>query len=125
MGKPRKPTALLEASGAFKKNPARGRARENEPVQREKLGPAPRYLSQLQRACWNRIVALCPDGVLKAADEPIVELTAGLWAKSREGMATAADCNQLKACLQQLGMTPAARSLVQVVKVEEGNEFDE
>ena len=125
MSRPRKPTALLEAAGAFRKNPARGRARQNEPRQTEGLGPCPAYLSKPERACWDRIVEICPEGVLKAADEAAVELAARLWARVRLGEFTAADSAQFKAALQQLGMTPAARSMVTATPPERGNAFGE
>lgn len=112
MPRARKPTALLELSGAYKKNPQRRQSRASEPQPREALGPRVEKLNKLQAACWDRIVALAPPGVLKSSDEAIVELTARLWATVKGGDATAAEVTQFRACLQQLGMTPASRSLV-------------
>jgi hypothetical protein len=40
-GRPRKPTKLLEITGALRKNPARGRAREGEPQPAGDLGDPP------------------------------------------------------------------------------------
>lgn len=114
MPRARKPTQALELSGAFDKNPQRRKARAAEPVPRGELGPKVESLTALQSACWDRIVALAPPGVLKDSDEAIVELTARLWATVKGGSATAAEVTQFRACLQQLGMTPASRSLVSV-----------
>jgi hypothetical protein len=41
MGRPRTPTTILKALGAFKKDPQREREREGEPVGSGKLGRAP------------------------------------------------------------------------------------
>ena len=41
MGAPRKPTGVLERSGALKKDPKVGRERANEPVVLDPLGPPP------------------------------------------------------------------------------------
>lgn len=123
MPRARKPTSALELSGAFKKNPKRRRARDGEPTPRAALTTRAEKLSKLEGACWDRIVKLAPDGVLKDCDEIIVELTARLWARIKQGKATAADATQLRNCLQQLGMTPASRSTVKVPGEKAVNEF--
>jgi hypothetical protein len=123
MPKPRKPTALLELTGAFKGKPGRRRARDGEPIPKAALTARAEKLSKLEGACWDRIIKLAPAGVLKDADEIVVELTARLWARLKRGQATAADATQLRCCLQQLGMTPASRSNVKVPGAKAVNEF--
>lgn len=123
MPHPRKPTQILELSGAFAKNPKRRRARDGEPTPKADLTTRAEKLSKLEGACWDRIVKLAPNGVLKDCDEIIVELTARLWARLKRGKATAADATQLRNCLQQLGMTPASRSTVKVPGEKDANEF--
>lgn len=125
MPRARKPTALLELTGAFKKNPQRKKNRIAEPKPTGELGERVERLTKLEAACWDRIVKLAPPGVLKDSDEAIVELTARLWARLKSGKAKAADATQLRTCLQQLGMTPASRSLVSVPGASEANEFTE
>ena len=110
MPRPRKPTSQLAPSYAKKKRVRNERA--SEPLPTGPLAAPVENLSPLEAACWARIVKLCPPGVLRDCDEIIVELTARLWAKVKSGGATAADATQLRACTQQLGMTPASRSHV-------------
>lgn len=60
-GRPRTPTAVLEAKGAFAKNPARGRAREGEPKVEQKIGPPPEHFPPgSERHCyWLEYVETC------------------------------------------------------------------
>jgi len=74
-------------------------------------------------ACWDALVRLAPPGVLKNCDAVLVELAARLWARVRKGAATAAEANQLRACLTQMGMAPSARSTVRAGAAAERNEF--
>lgn len=110
MARPRKPTSQLAPSYAKKKRVRNERS--SEPEAGGELVGRVEKLNALETACWDRIVKLAPAGVLRQCDEIIVELTARLWARLKEGGATAADATQLRACLQQLGMTPASRSHV-------------
>lgn len=43
MARPRKPGNVLELKGAFKRNPARGKARENEPKPNGEIGDPPTH----------------------------------------------------------------------------------
>ena len=124
MGKPRKPTALLEASGAFAKNPARGRARANEPKPTGALGPPPGWLNKTAVQCWHDLVARVPYP-LTNADDNILAATAYLESKLRRGEANLGEIGQYTKCLQQMGMTPSARSNVQVKPTGTGNEFSD
>lgn len=122
MARPRKPTSQLAPSYAKKKRVRKERA--NEPTPTDAIVGRAERLNEIETACWDRIVKLVPPGVLRSCDEIIVELTARLWARLKGGGATAADATQLRACLQQLGMTPASRSHVSGGSTEKPvNEF--
>lgn len=122
----RKPSALLEASGAFDKNPSRRRARENEPIPEGELGNPPaewvRDKGVKQRCAdlfdiWTEIVSQAPPGVLTSADRMHVETLCYLMYRIRRavagyGKATAGDFNQLNKGLAQIGMIPSERSRV-------------
>jgi len=123
MPRPRKPTALLELSGAFKKHPERRKQRLGEPIASGEIGAEVENLPKLASVCWRRIVELAPKGVLKNCDEGFVELTARLWANVKSGRATVAEQALLLKCWQQLGCTPASRASVQVKPEDAENEF--
>ena len=113
MGRPRKPAAELEASGAFAKNPARRR------VDAEGAGQfsvhAPGHLDQPIAEAWDYIVARLPKVALSSSDEVAVEVAAYCLAAIR-AMAGPRDpaflkmAGELRQCLAQLGMTPIART---------------
>jgi hypothetical protein len=127
MGRPRKPSKLLELTGAYKKDPKRRRA---EPVAAGVLGEAPGYFSGGLREIWQELEAAAPAGVLTNADRWLVELACALMFKLRtDGLTpgvgmTGAELSQLVACLARMGMTPADRSRVGVGnKKAEPDEF--
>ena len=62
MGRKRKPTAVLEMSGAFKKNPDR---RRNEPESTGPLGSPPESFSKPEVEAWRVLVERAPTGVLR------------------------------------------------------------
>jgi phage terminase small subunit len=124
MSRPRKPTSLLEASGAFRHNPSRRAGRADEPKPTGDLGPPPDWLGVRARKCWHGIAASVPYP-LTNADGHILALTAHLESRVRGGRASAAEFNQYRACLREIGMTPASRSNVSVPKSENRNEFAE
>jgi hypothetical protein len=121
MPRPRKPSKVLEISGAFKKNPARKRARATEPKVglplgappeewTEGAGHNPRCASLLK--IWQQIVD--QDKVLKVLNSShrfLVENTCHLMYKIRRasmgyGKATSGDYAQVKSNLVAMGMTP-------------------
>lgn len=55
MGRPRKPTRMLELSGYSAKHPERRKEREGEPIVTEPLGSPPAYLDESERACWEEL----------------------------------------------------------------------
>lgn len=110
----RKPTAMLEASGAFKANPAR--SRPNEPNTGRGVGPAPSWLGETVRQAWDDIVRDTAPGVWQSSDRVFLEVLSGQVADFREvgpefGVKRT---TMLLAMLRQAGMTPADRSRVAV-----------
>jgi hypothetical protein len=84
MPKPRKPTKLLELSGALKRNPGRYANRLHEPKATGPLGDPPDRMSGTERAAWHELAQLAPDGVLTKADRWLVEITCRLMVAGRE-----------------------------------------
>lgn len=123
MPKPRTPSAVLEARGAFDKDPARRR----DDFEAAAFDPAaPDYFSDAQRAVWNEIVAALPPSVLQATDRMAVELAARQVAYFRvtpDPDVTAAQLAQIRTALAVLGMTPADRSRVSAKKAPKVNAF--
>ena len=115
----RKPTAILEASGAFENHPSRRRPRE--PNSGRGVGPAPEWLAEDERRAWDQIVGDCAAGVFQSSDRVFLEQLARLLAKSRR-RSDGSGVNAVGLILQMLsrcGMTPADRSKVVVVKADE------
>ncbi|MDP9039823.1 MAG: hypothetical protein M3O02_11220 [Acidobacteriota bacterium] len=83
MGRPRKPTAVLEATGAFQKDPRRAEARANEPKANGPIGDPPAYFDNVHRAIWFELIDECPSGVLAKSDRKHLELASRLTAKMR------------------------------------------
>lgn len=122
MPAPRKPTALHVLSGAFKHDPKRARARENEPDPVGPIGDPPKRLSVKQRHAWAEHVAMAP--WVTASHRGILELTSRLAVLVWEDKADGGDKRLYSQCLTKLGITPADNSRVQVPKkAPPGNEF--
>ena len=123
MPKPRTPSAVLEARGAFAHNPDRKR----EDFQSGEFDKsAPEYFSPGQVAVWDEIVCLLPPSVLQATDRLAVELTARLVARFRsqdDSDVSMAQVAQIRTALASLGMTPADRSRVGAIKPPAVNPF--
>lgn len=112
----RTPTSILEAKGSFEHDPARGRARKNEPKPQAGIGQAPAHLDELHAQVWDEIVGIMPPRVLGNTDRMIMELLCRKVVKMRtEEKFTAADEAQMRGMLASLGMTPADRSRVQTI----------
>lgn len=111
--------------GAFKKDPQRARARENEPKDDRKLGSCPKHLDPAQRKAWREIVRTAIPGVLTAADSITVEMAARLVAKMRAGTITVTEMQSLKGLMGAMGMTPADRSKIIMPKPKDANPFDD
>jgi hypothetical protein len=110
MPAPRKPTELLELSGAFIANPQR--RRPIGPKSTRAIGEPPDIMSADEQACWHEFIANAPAGVLTSGDRMCLELVARLVAKNRREGLTGAELSNLRALLSELGATPAARSKI-------------
>jgi len=106
----RKPTEVLDRTGANRKNPQR---RRKPPQGRGELSTTPpSHLRKLRGACaaWKEIVESIPSGVATGSDRFVVERAAVLLARSRSGeIWKAADETNLRAYFGALGLAPEAR----------------
>lgn len=107
MGRPRKPTKVLEMRGSFDKDPQRRKAREHEPKVGEPLGDPPQYFNEALAARWLEIA----DSAywLRVTHRGLVEQTCLLWQTMRDGKP---DHKSLAQCWSKLGMTPVDESRV-------------
>ena len=112
MARPRKPTGILDITGAFKNHPNRRRPREPQP--RGDVGKPPDRLNEAQRARWAELVDLCAPGVLTEQDRPAVELFCRLWQDSIDGRLKGSELAQFRMLMCRLGLTPSDRSNVKV-----------
>jgi hypothetical protein len=119
MARPRKPTAVLELTGAFRKDPQRKKARASEPVPTGVIGIPPVHFDAIHAAVWYEVISMIPAGVLTGADRIMVELTCSLICGLRNGTSERGDKALLKGCLASMGMTPAERSKISVPKKPE------
>jgi hypothetical protein len=123
MTRPRTPTSILEARGAFDKNP--NRRRESEPKAEGEIGNPPVRFSVAEIAAWDEIVSCCASGVLCKSDRIAVEIAAVLLAAFRSdpmGL-PAAKVARLDSLLSRFGMTPSDRSKVTVPPPFKENPF--
>ena len=147
MARPRTPTAILQASGAFKKNPQRAREREHEPQYEKGLGEPPPSLSDAAKEVWREVAPRLEEegSVVRVEREPFacycqavaivqecqrdieergvtISTSRGLQKNpavsiQREFMANVARL------ASEFGLTPASRSKVKLVPIHIGNEF--
>jgi len=123
MGRPRTPTKVLEAKGAFKKHPER--RRDGEPEVTTPLGAPPNRLNESEVEAWHEIAYSAPTGVLTSADRLDVELTARLLAQSwyhHDEMSDGAR-KQLQTQLGKYGMNPSDRSKLSIEKPKDASPF--
>jgi hypothetical protein len=123
---PRVPMNVLRLKGSVKKNKARFKDRENEPVPNAALGNPPRHLTTAQKKCWRQLVKIAPPGVFGDCDSWAVEIASVLMAEFRDNPAEfkAARLARLDSLMGRFGIVPADRSRVQVPKPKEKNPFD-
>ncbi len=93
MARPRKPTAILETSGAFIKNPQRRRPTEPKPT--GELGNPPGRLEREEVAMWHEMAAVLPPGVAKNSDRPSFEMMVCLMVGFTRKRISAAEQNLL------------------------------
>lgn len=124
MARPRTPTAVLELTGAFEKNPQR--KRDAGPTSTSPLGEPPTYFNTGEAVCWYELAQDTPPGVLTGSDRWTVEAACRLMAKFRADWLTGAEFGQLNGLLSKMGKTPSDRSKIHGVKEDEtASPFDE
>jgi hypothetical protein len=120
------PASVLEAKGAFDKDPQRRRV---DPETTGEIGEAPVYMTDSQKAVWGEIKSQLPIGVAKSADRIVFEVCVRLVDKMRhhEKGINSSETAQLLNALGRMGMTPADRTkcAVPVTPEKESNEFAE
>lgn len=125
MPAPRKPSNILQMSGAFDKNPDRKRARKDEPIPTELLGDPPARLSDSEQAAWHEVVSIAPPGVLMNSDRIAMEILATLLAQFRADPHGFQPTRlaRLESMIVKMGLTPADRSRVIAAPQESANPF--
>ncbi len=123
----RVPINLLRLRGAIKKNPARLKERESEPVPKAALGDPPGHLAKDERKCWRELISKAPYGVIGDCDAWEVEIASCLMAQYRRSRLDmpAARLNLLHSIMGRFGFTPADRSRISVSQPEKTNKFDD
>ena len=123
MPKPRKPTAVLDLNGAYKKNPSR--RRENEPKIDKLVGDPPAYFDKEQAAMWHEIKSCLVDGVALLSDKFSLEILCNTLVEYRRNPFefTAADKAQLRAMLNSFGMSPGSRAGIEIPRSNDDNPF--
>lgn len=111
-GAKRKTTAELALSGALDAKPGRYADRKNEIKPSVPLGTPPRHFTPEQKAIWKEVTKQLPPEVLFGSDRLLLEMTVKLTEKLRDGRIKAMEQHLLLSCLQQMGMTPIARSRI-------------
>ena len=112
MARPRKPTRVLELSGAFKQHPERRRAAEPQPT--GPIGEPPARLYTKAIPFWDEIVTQCAPGVLTVADRWAVELASRIMLKVAIGSVKGCELGVLRSLLSSMGMTPADRTRLSI-----------
>ena len=124
MARPRKPTASMEAAGAFDRNPAR---RRKDPATTGQLGSAPTHLSPDKRKVWSELSRLLPVGVARNADRFSFELITDLMHRHRTQGLSGSELSTLASLLSKFGLDPSSRAKVAtpVSTKDESNPFAE
>lgn len=113
MARPRKPTNVLQLSGALAKNPKRYEDRANEPQLDDPLGPPPENLPAAAKVAWMEIDRLAP--WLRSADRLFVELAAQLLGTYRTlGVVNMPShlVGRMESVLSKLGFAATERSKI-------------
>jgi hypothetical protein len=110
MPRPRKPTALLELSGAFRKNPSRAHDRAHEPRPNTPLGEAPIALTDSEKQIWAEFDE---HGFwLTGADRFMTEVAVRLMDEHRRDVILPQDISLLLGTLTKLGFGPSQRQKI-------------
>ena len=123
MGRPRKPTNVLKMQGAYRKDPQRLKARENEPVNLDPIGPCPEYLTEAGKTAWNDIVTTGP--WLRLPDRLAVERTAIVLGQVRSIDRIDANLERiLQTWIRLLGLPATERSKVYAPQSKPANKYE-
>ena len=118
-GRPPKPAAMQEASGAWLKDPQRRRseAKIRAPIDTNNV---PERMNEHEQKCWHEIIFNAPLYVLKNSDAYIVEAAARTLSRVRcpelyklSMTQQIQVMSQLRVFLSHMGMTPSDRARVQ------------
>lgn len=126
MGRPRKPTKILELSGAFNNKPGRREDRGNEPEPTGEIGPPPKHFKRKAlKDIWQEIINITPPGVLTNADRIHLEMICYALEAYRRNPSEflAARHTRLEAMLGKIGLSPADRSKVGIRSKTKKNSF--
>lgn len=118
-GRPPKPTKLLELTGAFRKNPARKRAREGEPQSGDIGGPPAKWMifhpdlgfqrAEKLRALWDSCLRMWP--WMEYADRDALEDYCRWKLELDEGRKlSGAEISAMKSTRSELGGTGSGRA---------------
>jgi len=122
MARPRTPTNVLDARGAFRKNPQRERV---DPPAAGKLRPPPKgsHFEEEHRQVWKELVKAAPKDVITESDRFALEICCLLMVEFRQNPLefTAAKLVRLETLLGKFGMTPADRAKVAGGKAKKAN----
>lgn len=113
MARPRKPTKVLELTGAFVKHPERARERAGEPEVTTPLGDPPATLNQVEAGIWQEFAAT-GRAWLTAAERPLLEMTCQLVHRMRNRLLDTPSMGVLRGCLSDLGFNAIQRSKIKV-----------
>lgn len=123
MSRPRTASAILDARGAFAKNP--DRKREDPEVKEPFPESAPSDLDPLEVKWWHRIRKMVPPAVLTGADQATLIIAASLMAEymaDRKGMATSRIA-LMGNVLGKFGLSPADRAKLATAPEDDDGEF--
>ena len=116
MARPKTPTSILDAKGAYKKNPSRKQS--GEPKPRMGIGSAPTVTNASVEfaSVWDEVVGMVCPGVLGNSDRIALEAMCHLLIQFRLDPLDfpATKLSRLEALLGKFGMTPADRAKIKI-----------
>ena len=127
MSKPRKPTRILELTGARKQNPGRFKQRDSEPPPAGPVGEPPEHLTDAEADAWREVTDILPDGVAGLSDRIALERLARLvtMARTRPDEWTSAREKDLLSLTARFGMTPVDRAKIHIPRQVGANPWDD
>lgn len=111
MARPRKPSKILERSGAFRHNPQRRRRDARGVGTLPPEAPMHLELTRHEALAWKELAAVIPPGVVTNSECFLVEMAARTIGRVRKtGECSPALLGQLRLYLGSLGLTPSDRA---------------